>query len=199
MLSHIQLSLLFKSLGRFSFPLKMCNTTWLDLSSGYWWVLLCFVFVYEHLVIDKELLSTVISYPGDEKSCVYRWCSYRMTELQSTWAFYGLESHPYSDWVFNQCYITTTISTTAIIIIQIYIFTCLSHISLFCLSTTVLFNLSSDLNFILFISPGFNPWVGKIPWRREQLPTLVHWPGEFHGQRSLTGYSRWGHTESDKN
>ena len=28
--------------------------------------------------------------------------------------------------------------------------------------------------------PRFNPWVGKIPWRREWLPTLVFWPGEFH-------------------
>ena len=24
----------------------------------------------------------------------------------------------------------------------------------------------------------FNPWVGKIPWRRERLPTPVFWPGE---------------------
>ena len=23
-------------------------------------------------------------------------------------------------------------------------------------------------------------WVGKIPWRRERLPTPVFWPGEFH-------------------
>ena len=29
--------------------------------------------------------------------------------------------------------------------------------------------------------PGFNPWVGMIPWRRERLPTPVFWPGEFHG------------------
>ena len=29
--------------------------------------------------------------------------------------------------------------------------------------------------------PGFNPWVGKIPWRRERLPTPVLWPREFHG------------------
>ena len=29
--------------------------------------------------------------------------------------------------------------------------------------------------------PGFDPWVGKIPWRWERLPTLVFWPGEFHG------------------
>ena len=36
--------------------------------------------------------------------------------------------------------------------------------------------------------PGFNPWVGKIPWRRERLHTPVFLPGEFHGQRSLAGY-----------
>ena len=29
--------------------------------------------------------------------------------------------------------------------------------------------------------PEFDPWVGKIPWRRERLPTPVFWPGEFHG------------------
>ena len=29
--------------------------------------------------------------------------------------------------------------------------------------------------------PGFDPWVGKIPWRRETLPIPVFWPGEFHG------------------
>ena len=26
-----------------------------------------------------------------------------------------------------------------------------------------------------------HPWVGKIPWRRERVPTLVIWPREFHG------------------
>ena len=29
--------------------------------------------------------------------------------------------------------------------------------------------------------PGFNPWVGKMPWRRERLFTSAFWPGEFHG------------------
>ena len=38
--------------------------------------------------------------------------------------------------------------------------------------------------------PGFDPWVGKIPWRRERLTTAVFWPGEFHGP-----YSPWGHKE----
>ena len=34
--------------------------------------------------------------------------------------------------------------------------------------------------------PGFVPWVGKITWRMEQLPTPVFWPGEFQGL-----YSPW--------
>ena len=34
---------------------------------------------------------------------------------------------------------------------------------------------------------GFDPWVGKIPWRRAWQPTPVFLSGEFHGQRSLTG------------
>ena len=33
--------------------------------------------------------------------------------------------------------------------------------------------------------PGFNPWVGKIPWRRKWQPTPVYWPGEFHGFQNL--------------
>ena len=40
--------------------------------------------------------------------------------------------------------------------------------------------------------PGFDPWVGKIPWRRKWQPTPVFLPGESHGWRSLLGYSPWG-------
>ena len=40
-------------------------------------------------------------------------------------------------------------------------------------------------------------WVGKIPWRRKWQPTPLFLPGEFHGQRSLAGYSSWGCKESD--
>ena len=39
--------------------------------------------------------------------------------------------------------------------------------------------------------PGFDSWVGKIPWRRAWPPTPVFLPGESHGQRSLVGYSPW--------
>ena len=35
-------------------------------------------------------------------------------------------------------------------------------------------------------------WIGKIPWRRDRLPTLVFWPREFYGL-----YSPWGRKESD--
>ena len=45
--------------------------------------------------------------------------------------------------------------------------------------------------------PGFNPWVGKIPWRRKWQPTPVLLPGKSHGLRSLAGYSPWGRKESD--
>ena len=43
-----------------------------------------------------------------------------------------------------------------------------------------------------FRRPWFNSWVGKIPWRRERLPTPVVWPGEFCGL-----YSPWGSKKSD--
>ena len=39
---------------------------------------------------------------------------------------------------------------------------------------------------------GFNPWVRRIPRRREWLPTPVFWPGEYHGL-----YSPWGRKELD--
>ena len=35
---------------------------------------------------------------------------------------------------------------------------------------------------------GFDPWVGKIPWRRAWQPNPVFLPGESHGERNLAGY-----------
>ena len=43
----------------------------------------------------------------------------------------------------------------------------------------------------------FDPWVGKILWRRKWQPTPVFLLGESHGQRSLAGYSPWSHKEWD--
>ena len=45
---------------------------------------------------------------------------------------------------------------------------------------------------------GFIPWVGKILWRRAWQPFPVFLPGELPWQRSLAGYSPWGHKELDK-
>ena len=54
-----------------------------------------------------------------------------------------------------------------------------------------------QINCLKYRRPRFDPWVGKIPWRRKWHPTLVFLPGEFHGQRSLAGYSPWVCKESD--
>ena len=43
----------------------------------------------------------------------------------------------------------------------------------------------------------FNPWVRKMPWKNAWQLTLVFLPGEFYVQRSLVGYSPWGHKQSD--
>ena len=40
---------------------------------------------------------------------------------------------------------------------------------------------------------GFDPWVGKVPWRKKWQPTAVFLPGKSHGQKSLVGYSPWCH------
>ena len=45
--------------------------------------------------------------------------------------------------------------------------------------------------------PRVNPWVGKILWRMKWRPTPVLLPGKSHGQRSVVGYSPWGHKELD--
>ena len=44
---------------------------------------------------------------------------------------------------------------------------------------------------------GFSPWVGKILWRGKWRHTPVSLPGNFHGQRSLEGYSPWGCKQLD--
>jgi len=45
--------------------------------------------------------------------------------------------------------------------------------------------------------PRFDPQVRKIPWRRKWQSSPVFLPGKFHGQKSLVGYSPWGHKKSD--
>ena len=56
---------------------------------------------------------------------------------------------------------------------------------------------SGSKEFACNVRPRCGPWVGKISWRREWLPTPVFWPVQFHGQKSLAGYSSWGHRDVD--
>ena len=44
---------------------------------------------------------------------------------------------------------------------------------------------------------GSIPGLGGSPWSREWQPTLLFLPGEFHGLRSLAGYTPWGCKELD--
>ena len=58
-------------------------------------------------------------------------------------------------------------------------------------------NWVTELNWTECRRCWFHPWVRKILWRREWLPTAVYLPGKSHGQGSLVGYSPWGCKESD--
>ena len=44
---------------------------------------------------------------------------------------------------------------------------------------------------------GFDPWVGKILWRRKWQPTPVFLLGKSHARGALVGYSPWGYKESN--
>ena len=53
---------------------------------------------------------------------------------------------------------------------------------------------------VIYLPSGkrrFDPWVGKIFWRRQWLPTPVFLTGKFHGQKNLVGYSPCGCKELD--
>ena len=56
---------------------------------------------------------------------------------------------------------------------------------------------SSSLGLPWWLRSGFDPWARKIPWRMAWQFSPVFLLGESHGQRSLVGYSWWGHKESD--
>ena len=55
----------------------------------------------------------------------------------------------------------------------------------------------TNKNYLQYRRPEFDPWVGKILWRREWLPTPVFLPGEFQEQRSQVGCSPGGHKKLD--
>ena len=65
--------------------------------------------------------------------------------------------------------------------------------------TLRIFPVGSDIkNLPACRTSRFDPWVGKIPWRRKWESTPVFLPAELHGQRSLVGYSPQGHKQLDR-
>ena len=56
---------------------------------------------------------------------------------------------------------------------------------------------AQTVRYLRVIQKTHVPWVRKIPWRRKLQPTPVFLPEESLGQRSLVGYSPWGHKESN--
>ena len=67
------------------------------------------------------------------------------------------------------------------------------------METEVGFEMYSDDNSVSLQCrrPRFNPWVGKMPWRKKWQPALVLLLGKSHGQRSLVGYCPRGRKASD--
>ena len=72
-------------------------------------------------------------------------------------------------------------------------FSCARPLPYFHIQTRCLFTGTFPL--LPYKRSGFYPWFGKIPWRREWLPTPVFLPGESHGQRNLVGCKELDTTE----
>ena len=75
--------------------------------------------------------------------------------------------------------------------LKIFCFIIISYVSVYCPGG------SDGRDCLQCGRPRFDPWIGKMPWRRKWQPTPVFLPEEFHGRRSLVGYDPSGHKESD--
>ena len=64
-------------------------------------------------------------------------------------------------------------------------FNCYGRCSLGFLGSSVIKNLPARQRHM------FDPWVGKIPWRRKRQTTPIFLLGKICGQSSLVGYSPW--------
>ena len=70
-------------------------------------------------------------------------------------------------------------------------------ISIVCFIKCIHFPLGFPGGSVVMQKMQVHSWVGKIPQRRKWQAIPVFLPGKFHGQRSLVGYSPWGHKEYD--
>ena len=96
-----------------------------------------------------------------------------------------IEISPFSDTVFCSCILLKTGDWQSVINhVGLYTHTH-THTHIYVCISVYMYRLPSGKE----ASCGFDPWIGKIPWRRAWQPTAVFLPRECHGQRSLVGYS----------
>ena len=115
-------------------------------------------------------------------------------------------------WFIYVCvyiYICMHVCVHIYVCVYIYLYACMCIYMCVCMCVYIYIYACMYINHIYGFPSGsaviclqcrkcrFSPWVRNIPWRRTWLPIPVFLSGEFHGQRSLVGYSLWGRKESD--
>ena len=80
-----------------------------------------------------------------------------------------------------------------------YVFMCICvyHIYICTYIHTHIYGLNSKESAYQCRRRGFDPWPGRVPWKRNWQPTPAFLPGNPHGQRKLTDYRLGGHKELD--
>ena len=92
----------------------------------------------------------------------------------------------YSQFLKNDTAFTNSVNSEGATICILFLYMCHTSIKISLVAQSI-------KNRLQCRRPGFDPWVGKISWRRKGQPTPVFLPGKSHGQRSLVGSSPWGH------
>ena len=104
-----------------------------------------------------------------ESPLTYRRCSHSVVVYVSTF----LAFKPITGSIFQQ-----------ILLIAIFFIMACNH----CQQCSLV-NLGVCVYVCMYMRHRFDPWVGKIPWRRTWQPPPVFLPGESHRPVSLAGYS----------
>ena len=116
---------------------------------------------------------------------------YMLATIYIVYMFYLQLFTQYICFIYNYLHSIHVLSTTIYIVYMFYLQLFTQH--LYCILGFPGGSVSAKESTSQYKRCGFDPWVGKIPWRRKQQLILVFLPGKSHGQRSLAGYCTWGH------